>query len=449
MKITKKETGISTLKLVINVEESDYIKSVESRLLDYRKKITMPGFRVGKVPLTLVKKKYEVAIKVEEINKLLSSSIQQYISDNKIPILGNPMPSDKETDFLNNQSYTFEYDIGVQPKVTLSKAEKLKINYWVINPEKKEIDDHVVSLQKRFGNITKSNSIQKGDMLNILLEELDDQNNLKKDGVVSQTSILVDKIHDKSIQMKFLKMKQSEKINFELKKAFVNEADLCSMLKISKEESKEISDYFSCEIQEVSRLMPAKINSDFFKKVYPDKKIKNEKELRSIVEHEISERYLKESDRKFFNDCSLLFVDKIKLDLPKDFLKKWLKSNIKKEFKESDFEKEYNNYLKYISWQLIENQICEENSIKVSNEQLQSFTKSNVLQQMKNYGSVNIGDKEIDGIVANILKNEKEVEKMTNEIIVNQITAYFKSKMKLSKKTITLNEFIKLANNQN
>jgi len=158
---------------------------------------------------------------------------------------------------------------------------------------------------------------------------------------------------------------------------------------------------------------------------------------------------LKESDRKLFNDCSLLFVDKIKLDLPKDFLKKWLKSNIKKEFKESDFEKEYNNYLKYISWQLIENQICKENDIKVSNEQLRSFTKSNVLQQMKNYGSVNIGDKEIDGIVTNILKNEKEAEKMMNEIIINEITTYFKNKMKLTKKTTTLNEFIKLANNQN
>ena len=143
-----------------------------------------------------------------------------------------------------------------------------------------------------------------------------------------------------------------------------------------------------------------------------------------------------------------MFLDKIKIDFPEKFLKKWLKTNIKKEFTEKDFETEYQNYLKYLSWQLIENTICTENDIKVTDDKLKDFTKKNVLQQMKNYGAVNIGDKEIDGIVSNILKNEKEAEKMMNEVVLIELVAYFKSKMKVNKKSITLNEFIKLANKQ-
>ena len=159
-------------------------------------------------------------------------------------------------------------------------------------------------------------------------------------------------------------------------------------------------------------------------------------------------QYIVESDRKLFNDASNLFMKKIKINFPDDFLKKWLKTNIKKEFTEAEFETEYLNYLKYLSWQLIENTICLENNIKITNEKLEEFTKDYVLRQMKAYGNINMGNKEIEGVVHNILKNKKESEKMMNEVILIELVEYFKSKMKLIKKSVSLNEFIKLANNQ-
>ena len=153
-------------------------------------------------------------------------------------------------------------------------------------------------------------------------------------------------------------------------------------------------------------------------------------------------------DRKFFNDCSAYLMKKIKLDFPDKFLKKWLKSNIKKEFTDKEFAKEYENYLKYLSWQLIENAICTKHDIIVTNEKLKSFTKAYVVQQMQAYGNLQMGNKEIDGIVENILKNQKESEKMMNEVIIIELVQHFKSKMKIVKKSVSLNEFIKLANNQ-
>lgn len=447
MKITDKKKGKTTVILEVSIKEKDYIDSVESSLVDYRKKMNLPGFRVGKVPMGLVKKKYQLPIKVEEINKLLSQNIQKYISEKKISILGGPMPVDKAIDFENNVDFIFEYELGLQPDVNLALAEKSKIDYWVIDPKNNQVKDHILSLQKRYGQIMSSENIREGDMLNVGLQEFIN-NTPKEGGVSNSTSFLVDKIEDASVKKKFLKMKKSETIIFDLKKSFSNQTDLASMLNISKEELEKTESNFACEIQNVSRLVPAKIDNDFFKKVYTEKEIKTEKEFKSIVKSELSNNYLKDSDRKLFNDASLMFIEKIKLAFPEDFLKRWLKSNAKKEFSESEFNSEYKNYLKYLSWQLIENKICLENDIKITNDRLIEFTKERVLEQMKSYGSVKMGDKEIDGIVSNILKNKQEAEKMTNELVVIELTGYFKSKMKLKRNTVTLDEFIKLANNQ-
>jgi len=447
MNIKEKKSDKTTIILEINIKESDYAESVQSNLLDYRKKMNLPGFRVGKVPMGLVKKRYGLPIKVEEINKLLSSSIQKYISDNKISILGGPMPIDKSIDFEKNVNYTFEYELGVQPDIKLSDAEKAKVDYWVIEPQAKQIDSHVLGLQKRYGRITNPDSITEGDMLNVRLDELIN-NKIKEGGVSNTTSLLLDKIDDTSIKNKFLKSKKSDSIVFYPKKAFTNKSDLASMLNISKEELSKTDSKFSCEIQNISRLIPAEMNMDFFKKVYPEKDIKTSKKFKIEVKSELSNMYLKESDRKLFNDASLIFMDIVKVELPKEFLKKWLKSNAKKEFSKSEFNKEYENYLKYLSWQLIENKICQENSIKITNEKLLDFARKRVLEQMKSYGNVNMGDKELGEVVSSILKNKKEAEKMTNELVLIEMTAYFKSKMKIKRNTVTLDEFIKLANNQ-
>ena len=448
MKITRKEISTNALLLSVNIEESDYSKSVEDALNDYRKKVNIPGFRAGKVPLGLIKKKYELPLKVEEINKILSNSVQKYISDEKLSILGSPMPIETKVDFIKHVDYSFEYELGLQPQIDLSVIEKSKIDYWLIKPDKKALDDHMLSLQKRYGNIQSFDSMKKGDMIKIHLVELNNDATIKEGGISNSTSILIDKINDEKIQKKVLKLKKGEKINIELNKAFTNKVDLASMLKISKEDAENINSQFECEVQDISRLIPSDLNADFFKKSYPEKKLETEKEFKAHIKDELMQMYSGESDRKLFNDASALCIDKIKIDFPQEFLQKWLKSNIKKEFSQSEFDKEYANYLKYLSWQLIENTICTQNNIKVTNEQLELFTKSRVIQQMKSYGGVNIGNKEIDGIVKNILKNEKESEKMMNDLILIELVKYFKSKMKLNKKETTLNDFIKLANNQ-
>tara|TARA_B100001250_G_C19770492_1_gene776927 strand:- start:321 stop:1670 length:1350 start_codon:yes stop_codon:yes gene_type:complete len=448
MNITQKEIAVNTLILSVKMQQSDYIDAVESSLLDYRKKINMPGFRAGKVPMSIVKKKYELAVKVEEINKILSSSVQKYISDKKLSILGNPMPLESNIDFIQEVDYVFDFELGLQPKIDLSKVEKYKLDYYVIQPDKKQIDEHILSLQKRYGNVKSFETMQDGDMITVFFQQLNKDKSINKDGVATTTTVLVDKIEDSGIKKKILKLKKFEKISFLLNKAFTNMADLASMLKISKDEAQAVKSEFSCEIKDIQRLVPSELDVDFFKKSFPEKEIKTQKSFQSEVKSQLIEAYSKESDRKLFNDGSQLFLNKIKIDFPEKFLKKWLKSNVKKEFNSVEFEQEYNSYLKYLSWQLIENTICLENNIKIDNDKLRSFTKSKVLEQMKSYGSVNIGDKEIEGIVDSILKNQKESDKMMNEIVLLEIVGYFKTKIKVNKKDISFQDFIKLANNQ-
>lgn len=447
MEITHKSAGKTTMILEIKMVESDYKKSVNDSLINYQKKMNLPGFRVGKVPMTIVKKKYELPIKIDEINKLLSDSIQNYISKNKILILGGPMPLEKSIDFANSIDYIFEYELGLQPKINLSKVENQKIDYWVIESKNKQITEHINSLTQRFGQVINPDVIKKGDMLNVNFKQLENGVPME-DGINHATSLLVDKIDDDKIQKQFLKLKKSDTIIFKPHKAFSNKTDLASMLNVTKEKLPFIQSDFICEVQNISRLLPAELNKDFFKKVYPEIEIKTEKEFKVQIKKELDETYIKESDRKLFNDASQFYIDKIKVDLPEEFLKRWLKNNAKKKFENDEFEKEYNNYLKYLSWQLIENKICQENNIKITNEDLAKFAKNRVLNQMKSYGNVNLGDKEIEGIVSNILQNKQESEKMTNEIVVIQLSEYFKSKMKIKRNTVSLDEFIKLANNQ-
>lgn len=448
MKITQKKTDTNTLMLSAKISADDYKSTVNKSLVDYQKKMNMPGFRIGKVPMGLVKKKYELAIRVEEINKILSNGIQKYITEKDISILGNPLPIENKVDFINSSEYDFEFEIGLQPEVDLSKVENTKIDYFTIKPEKKEIDDHQLSLQKRFGSVKSFESINDGDMLKVLLVELDDKKQKVVNGINIETSILIDKIEDKKLRSKFLNLVKSNSIVFELNKAFSNNVDIASMLKISKEEVSNVAKYFSCTINDISRLVSAELNDDLFKKAYPSKSIKTVKEFQKIIKEDLESKYIQESDRKFFNDCSTYFIKKIKLDFPDKFLKKWLKNNVKKKFTEKEFNEEYENYLKYLSWQLIENAICTKHNIKVTNEKLKDFTKAYVIQQMKSYGSIQMGNKEIDGIVENVLKNKKEAERMMNEVIIIELVKHFKDNMKLVKKSISLNEFVKLANNQ-
>jgi len=448
MKITEKKIGKTGLMIECVINESDYSDLVNKSLSNSRKKMNVPGFRIGKVPMGLVKKQYGNSVKVEEINKLLSQNIQSYISDNKILMIGGPIPIEEDIDFVNNIDFIFKYELGLQPIIDLSSVEKSKIDLLEINPDKEKVQEHIESLRKRYGNVTNPDVISEGDMLNVELTELDANNKPKVGGIVKSTSMLLEKVEDKNIKKKFLASKKSDNIIFQPKKAFTNQVDLSSMLGVKKEELDGLMSDFNCQIQNISRLMPSELNNDFFKKAYPDKEINTKKEFESIVIEELKALYVRESDNKFFNDASSLFIEKTKMNLPEDFLNKWLRLNAKKEFNDDEFAAEFKNYLKYISWQLIENTICQDNNIKVTNNELRDFAKSQMLQQMKNYGNVNLGDKEIDGIVTNVLNNKQESEKMMNELIAIRLIDYFKSKMKINRKTITFNEFVKLADNQ-
>jgi len=273
MKITEKKVDNSNMLLEIKMTESDYIDSVNSQLSNAQKKMNLPGFRIGKVPMGLVKKKYELSIKIEEINKLISNGIQKYIADKKISILGGPIPVDKSIDFVKEVDYKFEYELGLQPVLDLSLAEKSKIDYWLIAPNDKEVKDHIANITKRYGQVIHPEKIETEDMLNVSFQELD--NNIpKKDGISHASSLLVDKISDVSIRKKVMQLKKLDSIIIPINKAFNNKTDLASMLNISKEVAETLSSDFSCTINSINRLVSAEINNDLFKKVYPEKTIK-------------------------------------------------------------------------------------------------------------------------------------------------------------------------------
>jgi trigger factor len=447
MKITQSKVKNMMSSIIVEVEESDYIEKVDAALKKYRKDAVIPGFRKGKTPMSIISKQYKVSIVVDEVNKMIQDQLYKHITDKKVRVLGSPMPmSSEEIDWVNSVDFKFEYEIGLAPEFDVKLSGKDSLDYYNIKAEEKLVDNYCTDIAKRYGKMSNPEVSEKGDMVFCAINQLDVNGVLMKNGISNDATVSIDVIKDKKNQKKFLGLKKDDNLILNVVSTFTNQTDLAAMLNISADELKGlVSEDFQFTVKQVNRLAPSELNEELFAKVYKEESIKDVKIFKAKIKEEAENSFIVESDRMLKNDVVTFFVNKTKLKLPDEFLKRWLVKTSEKPLTMEQVEQEYDMYSKSLKWQLIENKILEEHEIKINNEDLLEHTKKMVAFQMKQYGQASTDEKQLLDISENILKNDDERKKISDQLFDERTLVIYKEIFKLKNKSISYDDFVKLA----
>lgn len=447
MKITQSKAKKMMANIKIEVSENDYSEKVNDVLKKYRKDAVVPGFRKGKTPMSIIEKQYKTSIVVDEVNKMLQDSLYKHITENKLKVLGSPMPlTDNEIDWKNNTDFVFEYEVGLAPDLSIKISQKDKLTYYNIKADDKLIENYCNDIAKRYGKMTNPSESIAGDLVYCLIQQLDATGEIDASGISNEATVSIDSIKDKKFQKQFIKIKADDILKLNVKEVFTNKADLAAMLKVSQGELENLeSNQFQFKVIRINRLAPAELNKDLFDKVYPEKNVKSLKDFKAKIKEEAEKSFVMESDRMLKNDVVLYLVEKVKFDLPDEFLMRWLVKSSEKPLTLDQVKIDYPNYSKSLKWQLIENKILEDNDVKITNDDLISFTKDLVKRQMQQYGQANTDDKQLSDIAENILKNEDERKKISNQLFDEKTLIIYKDLFKLNQKSISYDDFVKLA----
>ena len=447
MKLTQSKAKDLMATITVEVKAADYSERVEKVLKDYRKTAEVPGFRKGKTPMGIINKKYRTSVIVEEVNKMLQDELYKHITAEKVRVLGSPMPIDeKPIDWENDEDFTFEYEVGLAPEFDVKITAKDKLNYYKIKADAKLVDGYCNDIAKRYGKMSNPEVSVEGDLIFCTIEQLDVDGIVMDNGIKNDATVAMDYIADKKIKKQFVGVKKDDLITVNVMKAFTNHSDLGAMLNVDHAAIHNLtSEEFQFTVKNVNRLEPAELNVELFDKVYGPGAIKDEKEFKAKVKSEAEVQFVGESDRMLKNDVVTYFVDKLKLAMPNEFLKRWLVQTSEQPITMEMLETEYDMYAKSLQWQLIENKILENHSIKVTQDDVLAHTKVLISAQMKQYGQPEGDDKQLTDIATNILKNEEERKKVYDQIFDERTLAVYKENFKLTEKSVSYDEFVKLA----
>jgi trigger factor len=436
--------------MAITLETADYQPEVDKTLKDYRKRANIPGFRPGQAPMGMIKRQYGMSVKVDVVNKLLGEKLYGYVQENKIQMLGEPLPSEQQEqlDFEGDQPLVFKFDIAVAPEFKAELTSKDKIPFYNITVDDKLIDQQVEMYQARFGQYEKAEEFdaEQRDLLKGDLRELDADGNVKEGGItLSEVSLMPQYIKVDDQKKLFDGSKLGDIITWNPRKAYPdNDAELSSMLKIEKEQVAEHTGDFTYQITEISRFTKAEVNQELFDKTFGDGVVNGEKEYRQKIADQISQQFAADGDYKFLQDVRKYMEEKVgKLEMPEALLKRFMLQRNKD--KGADFvEKNFEASIQELRWHLIKEQLVNAQGIKVDDADLKAVAREAARAQFAQYGMSNVPDEYLDNYAEDMLKKQEYSEGLVERAIDLKLTAALKQVVKLDKKDITLEDFQKL-----
>lgn len=447
MNITRENIDDLNAVLNVKIEKADYEGKVENVLKDYRKKANIKGFRPGMVPIGLVKKMYGKAVKLEEINKTVSENIHKYLSDEKIEILGDPMPrpNEQETfDFDTQDDFEFSFELGIAPAFELKFSKKNKVNLHEIAVDEKMKNDYVNNYTRRFGEFRKTDTTEDKDILKGNIAAVSENGELIPDGFSAENSSLaIDIIKDENIKNDFIGKKENDTIDFDIKKAFPNDNEIAGLLNKKKEEVEGLEGNFRFTINEITRFYPAEINTDLFNRIYGEGVVNTEEEFMKKVEEEISASLKRESEFKLLQDIKKLTLEITDFQLPEDFLKKWL-LKVNENTTAEQIDQEFDTFRQDLKWQLIRNKVAKDNSIKITEEDLQKEAENITRFQFQQYGLFYATDEQIANYAKETLKREDDAKRIADKILEDKVLEQLKELIVIENKNVSVEEFNKL-----
>lgn len=441
--------NIDELNAIIKVKiaKEDYNESYEQALKNARKQVQMPGFRAGQVPASVVKKKYGVSILGEELDKVLNSALFDYIKENELDVLGQPLPkTDKSTelDWKNPSDFEFNYEIGLAPSFEVKLTKKEKYTYNKVKVDADLVDKQVNDFAKRNGKLAVVDKSEDKDMIMASFKELDENDKVIEGGFAHSSTVSIEFTEDKKAKKKLIGLKSGDVLIIDPISISRGAADLSAMLNISKEAAEKFDKNVELTVTEVKRLEATNVDQELINKIYGEGVVDGVDAFRAKIEEEMSSMFNADSDRLFKKDFAEKLVKKLDLSLPNEFLKKWI-GVTNKEVTPEQIEAEYEQYSESLKWQLIENKIIKNNDLQVSNDEAVAYTKDLLGKQYAQYGMMIPEEEEFTKMAMSVLGNEEEAKKIYDALYESKVMTYLKDAVKVEEKELSYDDFVKVA----
>ncbi|NAS29361.1 trigger factor [Flavobacteriaceae bacterium R38] len=436
MDITKEQIDDLNAILKVAITKDDYNDKVTEILKDYRAKANIPGFRKGHVPMGLVKKQYGKAVLVDEVNKLLQDSLNKYLTEEKLDVLGNPLPRLQEDFDWDSEDFSFEFELGLAPSFDISLKGKKAITHYNITADKKMVDDQIENIRKQYGKLIAKDTVEADDELTgtFINEEKE---------ITNKTTFSLDKIKGKKNLEKFTAAKSGDVITFKTKGLTKNDTDLVSLLGIKNEDAQGLEVEVNFTLEEINKRELAVLDQELFDKLFGKDVVTSEEELTAKIKEDAEKQFVQQSDQKLLNDVTEYLVENTKFDLPSAFLKKWIQNTGENPLTEDQANEEYEKSEKGLRYQLIEGKIVQENDLQVNFDELKEFAKGFIKIQMAQFGQTNPSDEDVENIVTRVLSNQDEVKRLSEQLMSQKLVSLYKEKANLKTKNVSYENFIK------
>lgn len=446
MEVVKNQIDELNATITVNVKNSDVAENVEKTLKEYRRKAVVPGFRPGNVPAGLIKKMYGNAIIADELNKLVSQSLSDYLVSEKLNILGDPLPNEaqEQIDWGKEQDYSFIFDVAMAPEFEVKVSKRDKVNKYSIKVDQEMTDRYINGYKQRFGKFEECEKSLEESLLSVELIQIEKKGDVIEGGIsVEEASISIKMVKDAKIKKSFVGISAGTIVDFDIKKAFENETEIASLLKVTKEEVEAMTPDFRMTVKTVKEYKEAEMNQEFFDKCFGENAVTTEEEFKNRVVEEIKASFSRETRFKLLLDIKDKLIKKAEFNLPEEFLKRWLKVS-NKDITDEQIEAEFSHFIEDLKWTLIKSKIAKENELKVTEDDLVNAAKQQLIAQFSQYGMSYIPDEYLVKYANEMLQKEGEANKLYEQEIEEKVIDFVAEAVKLEEKEVSMEEFNEL-----
>jgi trigger factor len=436
MNITREHKDALNAVVRIDIVAEDYQAKVTELLTERRKKADIPGFRKGQVPMGMIKKQHGTAIVMEEVNKLLQQSLNNYLANQKLEILGNPLPIVPDSFDWDAETLSFEFELGLVPEFKVDLKSKKKVTEYKIIATEELLDKEIKNIQMRYGKVAPLE--QATAKANVTGTFVNEEKEINKKG-----TFLVSDLKGKKNEKKVLGAKVGDVIALETKKLFEDDNRLEHLLGVSPEETNTLDIAISFTLEEITETTPADLDKELFDKLFADGSVSTATEVREKIKEDAEKQFKQQGDQQLLNAVTEHLVENTTFDLPAEFLQKWLATAAEKPLSAEEATAEFNKSEKSLRYQLIEGKIMKDNKIKLEYPELVTYTKGFIRTQMAQFGNTNPEEKELNDIAGRILQNKEETQKLQAQLISQKLLTFYKENMSFKTKELSYLEFTK------
>jgi trigger factor len=436
MNITRENVDALNAVVKVDIAKEDYSDKVEKILVDYRKTANIPGFRKGHVPMGMVKKQYGKAVLVDEVNKLLQDALNKYLTEEKLDVLGQPLPKTQEEIDWESDKFSFEFELGLAPEFKVDLKSKKSITQYNIVADKKMIDEQIERVQKQYGKLVPQDAVEKDS-------EITGAYTNEEKEIDNTVTLTLDKFKGKSTAKQFVGAKAGDVITLKTKGLFEDDHDLMHALKIEHDDAHGLDVEVNFTISEINKRELADLDQELFDKLFGKDKVTSVTELRAKIKEDAEKQFVQQADQKLLNDVTEHLVENTKFDLPAEFLTKWMQTSGEQELDADQAREEYEKSEKSLRYQLIEGKLIEANNVQVTMDDIKSHAREMIKGQMAQFGQMNPSDKELDDIAARVLSNQDEARRISEQLVSQKLLTVYKEKANLKTKELSYENFVK------